>query len=301
MDLDCCHIVGCGTLGRAIAYSLMKETLFDTLFLTDADSGRCECAAADLRAATAHSGIRCGMPERKDISVLTIMTTESVFRLGETRTAALLGKIRRCERTLSAIGKCTDKEILLIADTDSDIIADYAVHAGYGDKNQVFGVGTLPDTLMLRAETDMRFAIGEDRERIHVIGTSNTVFPIVEKENGDIPTDIKLPEKAESVWQTIRNASRSRSVSGRLYTYAAAVAEIAACIRYDRKKSLPVASSSDGRYGMTDICVSLPTIIGKNGIEAASDITLSDAAYEKLFASAEEWRLTRDTVKKTAL
>jgi malate dehydrogenase len=71
------------------------------------------------------------------------------------------------------------------------------------------------------------------------------------------------------------------------YAPGAAVSELAKAIALDSKKMFPCSALLEGEYGLNDISLGVPCVIGKNGIEAIVTISLSDAEKEKLAASAE--------------
>ena len=71
------------------------------------------------------------------------------------------------------------------------------------------------------------------------------------------------------------------------YAPGAAVSELVKAIALDSKKMFPCSALLEGEYGLNDISLGVPCILGKNGIEKIVEISLSDAEKEKLTASAE--------------
>ena len=71
------------------------------------------------------------------------------------------------------------------------------------------------------------------------------------------------------------------------YAPGAAVSELVRAIALDSKKMFPCSALLEGEYGLSDISIGVPCIIGKHGIEKIVEIELSDAEKEKLAASAE--------------
>jgi len=71
------------------------------------------------------------------------------------------------------------------------------------------------------------------------------------------------------------------------YAPGAAVSSMVQAIACDQKKMFPCSALLNGEYGMEDICIGVPAIIGKNGIESIVEIELTDAEKNKLSESAE--------------
>ncbi len=71
------------------------------------------------------------------------------------------------------------------------------------------------------------------------------------------------------------------------YAPGAAVSELVRAIALDSKKLFPCSALLEGEFGLNDISIGVPCIIGKNGIEKIVEIELSDAEKEKLEASAK--------------
>jgi len=76
------------------------------------------------------------------------------------------------------------------------------------------------------------------------------------------------------------------------YAPGAAVSGLVQAIACDQRKMFPCSVLLDGEYGLSDICIGVPVILGKNGIERIVDIPLSDSAKEKMQESAKGVRAT---------
>jgi malate dehydrogenase len=71
------------------------------------------------------------------------------------------------------------------------------------------------------------------------------------------------------------------------YAPGAAVSEMVKAIALDSKKMFPCSTLLDGEYGLSDLCIGVPVIIGKGGIEKIVEIELTDAEKTKIAESAE--------------
>ena len=71
------------------------------------------------------------------------------------------------------------------------------------------------------------------------------------------------------------------------YAPGAAVSSLVHSIACDQKKMFPCSILLEGEYGLSDLCIGVPVILGKNGIEKIVELDLSDSEMEKLQESAE--------------
>jgi malate dehydrogenase len=71
------------------------------------------------------------------------------------------------------------------------------------------------------------------------------------------------------------------------YAPGAAVSSLVHSIACNQKKMFPCSVLLDGEYGLSDLCIGVPVILGKNGIEKIVELDLSDSEMEKLQESAE--------------
>ena len=85
------------------------------------------------------------------------------------------------------------------------------------------------------------------------------------------------------------------------YAIAEAVERIVESIVRDEESILPVSTLVEGHYGLHDICLGVPSIIGRNGVKTVLDIPLSDAESAALHASANALRAAIDSLDKEAL
>jgi malate dehydrogenase len=72
------------------------------------------------------------------------------------------------------------------------------------------------------------------------------------------------------------------------------VSAMVQAIACDQKKIFPCSTFLNGEYGMNDICLGIPVVIGKNGIESIVEITLNEAEKANMVASAEGVKVVND-------
>ena len=82
------------------------------------------------------------------------------------------------------------------------------------------------------------------------------------------------------------------------YAPGAAVSALVQAIACDHKKMFPCSALLEGEYGLNDISIGVPCIIGKNGIESIVELDLNDAEKEKLQSSADAVRKTNGLLEE---
>jgi malate dehydrogenase len=81
------------------------------------------------------------------------------------------------------------------------------------------------------------------------------------------------------------------------YAPGAAVSGLVQAIACDQKKIFPCSTLLDGEYGLSDLCIGVPVVLGKNGIEKIVDVPLSASEKEHMAASADGVKKTNDLLE----
>ena len=100
------------------------------------------------------------------------------------------------------------------------------------------------------------------------------------------------PESLDEIYRSVRDSAYA-IIEGKGATYygiGMAVLRIARAIVRDERSVLPVSSLVTGHYGVSEVCLGLPTVLGRNGVEAVLDIPLSYEEKKQLQSSAAKLR-----------
>ena len=192
--------------------------------------------------------------------------------------------------------------ILLIVTNPVDVLTYAAVRFSGYPENRVFGTGTVLDTARLKyllgqhLQVDPRsvhaFIIGEhgDSEIAAWSGASVSGVPLRDfcEMRGHFDHESAMKDLAERV-----RTSAYRIIEKKQATYygiAMSVRRICEAIVRDEKSVLPVSSVQHGMFGVEDVALSIPAVVGKDGVETTVPIELSDAETAALRRSAETLR-----------
>lgn len=295
-------IIGCGFVGAASAFSLMQSGLFSEMVLIDSDKSKAEGEALDIS-----HGLPFAKPMKiyagdySDIndSSLVIVTAGANQKPGETRLDLVKKNISIFKSIIPEIRKTAFNGILLIVANPVDILTTVAVKLSGYPQNRVFGSGTVLDTARLKYElgnhlnVDSRsihaFIIGEHGDSEIAAWSSANVSGIPLHKfcemRGHYNHDSATIKIAESVKNSAYEIIEKKKAT--YYGIAMSVKRICEAIVRDEKSILPISSMMSGDFGIDGISLSMPAIVGKNGVECHVPIQLDDEEVSKLKDSAK--------------
>ena len=295
-------IIGCGFVGAASAFSLMESGLFSEMVLIDADKERAEGEALDISHGVSFAKpmkIYAGDYSDIDKASLIIITAGASQKEGETRLDLVKKNIEIYKSIIPEITKRDFKGILLIVSNPVDILTAVAQKLSGYDEHRVIGSGTVLDSARLKYEignhldVDTRsvhaFIIGEHGDSEIAAFSSANISGIKLDDFCEMRNHFNHEEAREEIAKKVKN-SAYEIISKKKATYygiAMAVKRICEAIVRDEKSILPISAMMHGEYGISDVALSMPAIIGKNGMETHVPIKLDEEEENKLKQSAE--------------
>ncbi|MBE6690958.1 MAG: L-lactate dehydrogenase [Ruminococcaceae bacterium] len=289
-NLRKCAIIGAGNVGATTAFSLMQSSLFSEIVLIDIDHKRAMGEAADLGHTVPFlSPVEIYAGSYADLAdaALIIITAGAAQAKGETRLDLVRKNARIFHTVLGDICKYNTEAILLIVTNPVDILTELARRMTGFPATRVIGSGTVLDTARLKFL--MGRQLGVDARHVHafIIGEhGDTEFPVYSSANisgidldhfcnADCPrcnkTDLlRLFENTRDAAYHIIEAKGST-----YYAIAEAVRRIATAILRDEAAILPISVAADGVYGLKELCLSLPAVLGRSGVQRVLEIPLS--------------------------
>lgn len=305
-------VIGCGNVGASIAFSLMQRALFSELVLIDASEQKAQGEAMDLRHGlpyTASMEITAGDYGDVGDCALIIVTAGANQKPGETR----LDLTRKNTAILSSIVekiRLTPFEgILLIVSNPVDVLTYEAQRLSGYPSGRVIGSGTVLDSARLRQLISEQLHV--DARSVHAViigehGDSElAVFSGANVSGIDLPHFYSLRglshdgHEEAAILDEVRNSAYAiiERKGATYYGIAMAVARIAEAIVKDEKAVLPVSTVLSGEYGLTGLALSIPSVLGKDGVEAVLEIPLSEDEARSLRASADQLKTVIDALE----
>lgn len=300
-----CAIIGCGNVGATTAYALMHSKLFSEIVLIDVDKAKAAGEAADLM-----HGIPFNAPmdiyagDYSDISdaALVIITAGANQREGETRIDLVHRNVRVFSSIVDDILKVCFDGIILVVTNPVDILTYVTLAKSKFPAHRVIGSGTVLDTARLKQLVGDR--LGVDSRNVHtfIIGEhGDSEVPVWSSANvsgvdlscfcRDCCSDCNM-KVFDEIFEDVRDAAYKiiAAKGATYYAIAESVKKIASAIVRDEHTILPVSTLVDGHYGIEGVCLGLPCIVGRKGIEQVLEIPLNEDEERKLRASAKSLR-----------
>lgn len=296
-------MIGCGFVGSASAFALMQSGLFSELVLIDANHDKAEGEAMDIAHGLPFAGqMKIYAGDYDDIvdAAVIIVTAGAAQKPGETRLDLVNKNVNIFKSIIPEIAKRNYKGILLIVANPVDILTYTAVKLSGLPENRVIGSGTVLDTARLKyalgehLEVDSRsvhsFIIGEHGDSEIVAWSSTNVSGIPVNDFCELRGHFNHEEAMHRIADDVKNSAYDiiEKKGATYYGIAMSVKRICECIMRDEKSILPISSMMHGEYGISDICLSMPTVVGREGVETRVPIQLNEQEKSALSASAEQ-------------
>lgn len=310
MEKDCANctnvrkvvIVGCGFVGAACAFSLMQSGLFSEMVLIDASKEKAEGEALDISHGVPFAKpmkIYAGTYDDIKGAALIIVTAGANQKPGETRLDLVKKNISIFKSIIPEIKKRDFKGVLLIVANPVDILTTVAVKLAGLPENRVLGSGTVLDTARLKYElgnhlsVDPRsvhaFIIGEHGDSEIAAWSSANVSGIPLNNFCEMRGHFNHEEAMKKIAADVKNSAYEiiAKKKATYYGIAMSVKRICEAIIRNEKSILPISSMMNGQYGIKGISLSMPAIVGKDGVETQVPIQLSEKEISDLKKSAK--------------
>lgn len=294
-------VIGCGFVGATSAFSLIQTGLFSEMVLIDANAKKAEGEAMDLSHGSAYltpMNIYAGTYDDIVDAGIIVITAGANQKPDETRLDLVKKNVQIFKSIISEIKKRNCEGILLIVSNPVDILTEVALKLSGFPSNRVIGSGTVLDTARLKyvlgkhLQVDPRdvhaYIIGEHGDSELVVWSGAQVAGIHINHFCELRGHFNHEEAMERLAQEVRDSAYEiiERKGATYYGVAVAVKRIATAIVKDEHAVLPVSSLMQGEFGLNDLCLSIPTVIGQNGVEKVVDIYLNNDENDKLQSSA---------------
>ena len=288
-------------MGSASAFCLTQSGLFTELVLIDSDSKRAEGEALDISHGIPFSKpmkIHAGDYDDVKNAGIVIVTAGANQQPGETRLDLVKKNINIFKTIIPEIKKRNFNGILLIVANPVDILTYAAVKLSALPENRVIGSGTVLDTARLKyaigrhLNVDSRsvhaFIIGEHGDSEIAVWSSANVSGVPLNNFCEMRGHYDHKNATEKIATDVKNSAYEIISMKKATNYgiAMSVKRICEAIVRNERSILPVSTIMHGEYGISDVSLSMPAIVGKDGIETLVPISLSFDELSKLQESA---------------
>jgi len=301
-------IVGTGNVGTAAAYAMFNQSLASEILLLDQDTRRAEGEAMDLmHGQQLVGGITCRAVEYPALSnaqIIVLSAGASQQSPDQTRLDLLRRNAEIFREIIIQLDKHAPNAILVVATNPVDVLTYICQELSSRSNRRILGTGTLLDTARFRALLGRHYGVDPRSVHAYILGEhGDSEVPIWsnatiggQKIHGETVLGKQWEEGAmRSIFEQARDAAYE-IIDRKGHTDTAiglVIARIVRAVLEDQQNVLPVSTRPDGAYGINDVCLSVPCVVGLEGMEKRVDPALSDDEREALRDSAQALRDSR--------
>lgn len=294
-------IVGVGNVGAAAAFALFVRRTAGEIVLVDKSAHLAEGQAMDLMHGQALVGpvtVRAGGYADLAGAQVVVVAAGAAQRPGEGRRELL----PRNAALMSAIAHELDQHapaaVVIVASNPVDLLTDLLRKCSDRPAGRVFGTGTLLDTVRFRAALGEHYGVDPRSVHAYIVGEhgesevplwSSATIGGVALEQLTLVKPFEPPGR-QRLFESVRDAAASLiALKGSTSTaIGLVIARLVRAVLEDERSVLPVSVPMRGEYGIESVCLSIPCVVGRHGVEARVVPVVSPAEEEALRSSARE-------------
>ena len=275
-------VIGCGFVGATSAFSLIQSGLFSEMVLIDANHEKAVGEAMDLSHGSAYSTpvkIYAGSYDDIVDAGLIVITAGANQKPNETRLDLVKKNVSIFKSIIPEIKERNCEGILLIVSNPVDILTYVTLKLSGFPANRVIGSGTVLDTARLKhvlgehLQVDSRnihaYVIGEHGDSELAVWSGAQVAGIHINHFCELRGHFQHQEAMNRLYQEVRDSAYHiiERKGATYYGVAVAVKRIAEAIVKNEHAVLPISSLMQGEFGLSDLCLSIPTVVGNKGVK----------------------------------
>ncbi len=303
-------IIGTGNVGVAAAYALFNQRIASEIILIDLNQERAEGEAMDLMHGQLLVGnvkVRAGSYEDlKDTQVVVVTAGVGQQSPDESRLELLNRNAAVYNDIISKLDEHAPNAILIIATNPVDILTYVSQKLSAREPQRIIGTGTLLDTARFRALLGRYYDVDPRSVHAYILGEhGDSEVPIWSQANiGGKPiqhnTVLGKPynkEALDKLFEESKNAAYE-IIKRKGFTNSAigvVIARIVEGILEDEKSVIPVSAYWDGGYGINDVCMSLQSVVG---IEGVKHRVLPDLDQEEINGLRQSAEILQSSLQK---
>jgi L-lactate dehydrogenase len=295
-------IVGAGTVGSSFAFALAQKGLADEITLLDANHDLVAGQVLDLaHGLPFYPPVQIHVGEKQDYADanIIVITAGAKQNPGETRLNLLQRNKVLIESIVDDIVSENSQAILLIVSNPVDILTYVALKRSGWPKGRVIGSGTVLDSARFRYLISQHCNVDVGNVHAYILGEhGDSEFAAWSMTNvAGIPINEYCPmcgaceDWSEQLANIMREVKESayhiiNYKGATYYAIGMALVRIVGAILQDQRSVLTVSTLLNGEYGIHDVCLGIPSVLGQTGVEKIVEAPLIAQEQEALEKSA---------------
>jgi malate dehydrogenase len=297
-------IIGAGRVGSTAAFNILGFRFSDVVLIDIAENLAHGEALDMMQAAPAieFDGKIKGTSDYSEMkgSELVIITAGQARQPGMSR-LDLAGRNAKIMKSVvkEVVKYCPDCKLMIVSNP-VDIMTYVAYKESGFERNRVFGMGNILDTLRFRSYIALELGVSREDIRGLVIGEhGDSMVPLVGYASvSGIPiTELLNKQQIEKIVNLTRSSGSDviRLKGATTYAPATVIAIMADAVLKGRNRVMGVSTYLQGEYGFSDVSIGVPCVLGRNGVERILQLRLDDEAKKEFEQSV---KATRDAIDK---
>jgi len=297
-------IIGAGSVGATIAYTLSSETMVSEIVLIDINKEKVEGEVMDIVQGTFFRdsiSIIAGNYEDAKDSDIVIITSGIARKPGQTRIELAQTNVNIMKSIAPEIAKAAPNAFYIIVSNPVDVMTYVFTKISGIPENQIIGSGTTLDTARLRHGLSEQLGVAQKNIDAYVFGEhGDTSFILwsAARVNGlpleeylstmnQCSKEPKVLDKEEMITYVRKSGGKIIANKGAtFYAVAVSVCHICSLLLSSSESVVAVSTLMHGEYGVEDVCLSALALVGPQGVQAKIPVQLTPDEVEKMQASA---------------
>lgn len=298
-------IIGTGSVGSTIAYTLTVEAIAQEIVMIDVNTEKALGEALDIRQGIPFCNpctIYAGSYMDAVNSDIVIITSGVARKPGQTRLDLAQTNINILKSIIPEITKYAPHATYILVSNPVDILTYTFCKCSGIPEERIIGSGTILDTARLRARISEYYSVNQKNVHAYVLGEHGdssfipwslcniSNVPIQDYPASLVNSTDYYPELNLSEIETYVRKSGGRVIERKgatFYAVSVSVSHICKCVLAGIDTTMTISTMMHGEYGIDDVCLSTLALVGNNGIQSKVLLPLSDDEVGLLRHSAQ--------------
>lgn len=288
-------IIGAGKVGSSAAFNILRSGISDVV-LIDIVENLARGQALDMmqaQPAIEFDGKIIGTNDFSEMkgSEIVIITSGKARKPGMTRLSLMNSNAKMIKSIIKQVVKYAPSCKLMLVTNPVDIMTYVAYRESGFERSRVFGMGNILDTLRFRSYIAMELNVSREDIRALIIGEhGDSMVPLVAYASvSGIPiTDLLTKEQIKRIVRLTRTSGSDviKLKGSTIFAPATVIALMADAVLRGRNRVMGVSACLQGEYGLSNIAIGVPVILGRNGIEKILEFELKPETRKRFEKSA---------------
>jgi len=295
-------VVGMGMVGASFAYSLMQRGLASELVLLDLDHARAEGEAMDLSHGlpfVQNMNIYAGQDADMAGSAVVVLTAGANQKPGETRLDLLAKNAVIFRDIIPRVLEHAPDAVMVVATNPVDLLVQLSAERVGLERGRVIGSGTILDTARLRTLLGAHYAVDPRSVHTYIVGEhGNSELALWSTADiGGVPLEQFVGPNTqgfdraalEGIFEQVRGAAGAiiERKGSTYYAIGLSLLAVVEAVLRDQHTVLTVSSPLSGQCGVWGMSLSLPSVVGRRGIETVLELPMNEVEKAGFLKSAE--------------